>query len=404
VKRVLTPTGTTKSTTDALAITITLNDADLNFIKADTGLASTEATTYLAWTEDAATDVSENKVTPKKSGTAKKVADGKFTPDTTDPELDDFSINMNTGTVTLVFNEAVNANTFDETTITLQSAADGNAGGTKKIATLSAAKSKATIDVQTLSFVLAADDLDVLKFNEDFATADSNVFISHTNAMIKDMADTNARSVKEIGLGSGKVSKVGSYGADTTGPAVDSFTFNLNTGELVMSMSEPVGTTFDVTKITLIDDTGAATHTPTGGNGGTSAVRSGATGKIVTVTLSDDDLDFVKALPLLAVNDASTILTLTADFASDTSNRPIQPLAANDNKTPGAAGFGSDSDRPELTGYILDLRTNQLKLTFSETVNTDNVDLSGIKLLASQGAVDTDKVYQLTSTDVSCEP
>merc|ERR1711865_549905 len=97
---------------------------------ADTGLASTEASTYLAYTATAATDVSTN---PVVKSTGKLVKSGTFVQDQTDPELKDFSINMNTGTVTLYFSETVNLATFDETAITLQSAADGSAGGTKKV-------------------------------------------------------------------------------------------------------------------------------------------------------------------------------------------------------------------------------------------------------------------------------
>jgi len=400
----------TKSSTDSTSITITLDEDDLNFIKADTGLASTAATTFLAYTEDAAKDVSGNKVV---AGVHQVKADGSggflFTKDTTDPELDDFSIDMNTGTVSLTFSESVDTNTFDETAITLQSAQDGTAGTTKKLSPLSTAKSKIIVDSRTLSFVMADADLDVVKYSAGFATEDSNVFISFSAGMIQDMADTNARSVAAILVGDAKVSKVGSFVADATAPAVDSFTFDLDDGKLVMAMSEPMGTVFDVTKLKLVSSSSAnaAYHTP---STATTVARSGATGKTLTVSFSADDLDFIKALPLLAVSKASTILTITSAFAKDTTGIAVAALANSDNTTPveanGSDGYSADESNPSLTGFVLDLRTNTLRLTFDETVKAGQVDLSGIKLLASQGATAADEIYQLStsanSNNVQC--
>jgi len=399
ISKTLSSVGATKSQTDSTSITITLADADLNFIKADTGLASDKDTTYLKYTADAAEDVSGNDVTPS---TGTLVKGGGFTKDVTHPELSDFSINMNTGTVTLSFSEAVNAAQFDETAITLQSAADGNDGTTVTIASLGTAKSKTKVDSKTVSFVLADADLDVIKYSTGFATSDSNVFISFTAAMIQDMASTNARSVVAILLDAGKVSKPGSFVPDTTPPEVSSFTFDLDDSKLVMTMSEPMGTSFDVTKLTLKDATGQATHTPSLLS---SVARSGATGKTVTVSFHGDDLDFIKALPLLAVSDASTVLTLTTDFAVDTTGVQIKALTSIDNKTPASnGGYGEDTKHPNLTGFVLDLKTNTLRLTFDETVKADGINLNGIRLLASKGATDADEIYQLQTdkNNVQC--
>merc|ERR1712166_365016 len=168
------------------------------------------------------------------------------------------------------------------------------------------------------------------------------------------------------------------------------------------TMSEPMGTSFDVTKLTLKDATGQATHTPSLLS---SVARSGATGKTVTVSFHGDDLDFIKALPLLAVSDASTVLTLTTDFAVDTTGVQIKALTSIDNKTPASnGGYGEDTKHPNLTGFVLDLKTNTLRLTFDETVKADGINLNGIRLLASKGATDADEIYQLQTdkNNVQC--
>jgi hypothetical protein len=391
VKRVLTPTGTTKSTTDALAITITLNDADLNFIKADTGLASTEATTYLAWTEDAATDVSENKVT---SSTGKKVAGGKFTPDTTDPELDDFSINMNTGTVTLTFSESVDSSSLVPGAITLQSAADGNAGSTKK-KDLAGKKSSAVVTSTTISFVMLDTDLEYIKNEVGFAGQQSEVFLSATSALVKDKADTNQRAFDTIAIGQGKACRTDGFAADTTNPTVSSFTISIDDKQMVITASEPLlASSLDASEITLFDSTGTEQVALTSDS--TATIVGNSVGKVVNVAIGDTDMNNIKANTAVAISTDSTILTLTTAFATDAAGVEITKLEVAGQNKP--SSYGADNVNPTFDSCSLNMATGKLKMVFAEsmtTAGTGAFDPTKIKIISSQTTTPT-RAIQLT--------
>ena len=95
-------------------LVIQLNQDDIDFIKATINLGTSESNSYLSMTESTITDVNNNFVEPV---SVLQVAG--FTPDTTSPSLLWFSFNAYTGVLSLMFDEIVNATTFDALGLTL---------------------------------------------------------------------------------------------------------------------------------------------------------------------------------------------------------------------------------------------------------------------------------------------
>jgi hypothetical protein len=88
-----------------------LAKVDLDNIKLDAGLAISAATTYIVVTADVATDMNENAVVPVPATDAVMVQ--TFTPDTTNPYLVWFDLDMNTGHVDMLFSETLNLSSFE---------------------------------------------------------------------------------------------------------------------------------------------------------------------------------------------------------------------------------------------------------------------------------------------------
>ena len=80
--------------------------------------------TFLSFTRFLGVDAAPtlNKLLPVSRGNATQVT--KFTVDRTKPNLQSFDLDMNEGSLTLIFDEAVNVTIFDVTQITLQAEPD----------------------------------------------------------------------------------------------------------------------------------------------------------------------------------------------------------------------------------------------------------------------------------------
>jgi hypothetical protein len=148
-----------------------------------------------------------------------------------------------------------------------------------------------------------------------------------------------------------RVSTTG-FTPDSTKPIVNSFTANMNTGVLVLAMSEPIADAVDVTKLSLKSKDGSKSYTLT-----SASTFSLDTDKLkVTVTIGTTDLNQIKFDKTLAVSDVSTVLTITSDFARDrvpgVSSNHITALEHSTTTIP--IPFVVDSVAPAVISYTYD--------------------------------------------------
>ena len=93
---------------------------DLNAIKSNRLIATEENNTFVSISAELIADLANLNV---KSTT---IIVTEYTPDTTDPTLEGFELNINEGTLTLSFSEAIDPNITDVTQILLQDTMDHN--------------------------------------------------------------------------------------------------------------------------------------------------------------------------------------------------------------------------------------------------------------------------------------
>jgi len=356
-------------------ITITLNADDLNAIKKDDKLVLTTATTSLAYTTALFEDFRNNE--PLAVVAASAVAVNTLTADATDPSLDSFTINMDSGKIMLTFSEVIRASEVTMTAFTLQDAAQATTSHS-----LGGQGSVLQANDVTITITMDVSDLNAIKGKAMATETDgSNTYIVVTPAGAKDMLLPTGRDLTVIADGSGL--KAASLTADETKPSLLSFVLNMNTGKLILSFSETVdGSQLDPEKLTF--------HEKADGSGKSFTLKKGtpttATSTEITLTLDIDDLNDIKSDPLLLVSDATTYLAIAEDAVRDVSENNVNviPGTATNNENlahKGGSTFVPDSTDAELESFTLDMDgVGKLSLTFKESVNPADLEVNQITL------------------------
>jgi hypothetical protein len=220
-------------------------------------------------------------------------------------QVSSWDLNMNTGVLKLVFNNAVSAATLDPTVITIQHAATSEAG---KVYTLTGKESSTGTDGTEIEITLNAADVEALKANQYIAKAQSDSYIRFTGDLID---NTYGRSV--LGRADGAALQVANYTADNVVPTLIDWTLNMNTYKLAMNFNEPVNVlTLDPTKFTLQNTADAPTATYTLTNSTTASIN----GASIIVDLSATDFNAIVGVPgLCKQSDRSDSYLTLADAA-----------------------------------------------------------------------------------------
>jgi hypothetical protein len=314
-----------------------------------------------------------------------------------------FTLDIDSAMMTLSFSETINGATFDPSQITMQSKSNGGAAGAA-VYNLTGGANFTRTRQTNISFVLLKEDLDAIKDINGFATVEADTFVSLSGAMVKDTA-LRPNEIKAIPIGAGL--QASSVTKDSTSPAVLSFTFDLDAGIFNVSVTEPVSSDINVTAFSIFSANGACGHRLS--NASTVSFADGH--RRIIISLSADDLDAIKARSALGTDAASTVLVISSEFAMDKAGNKIVPVSRTDAKS--ASAVEADLTRPTLVSFQLDLRTNQLKMIFSEAVNLTSFKPTGVTLLGSKGATAPALTYTLTGgtianitspADSSCSP
>lgn len=155
------------------------------------------------------------------------------THDTTPPRVVSYSLDMNRGRLSLTFDETVAVSTLRPQHVSLQSTATG---GESVTLTFTDESIVTTTDGLVMDLSISTDDLNAIKLR-GFCTGKSNTYLSLKSETIKDMA-TNP--VTEISATNALPLVDGSYTPDTRQPRISGFTFDADSGELVLTFNEPI--------------------------------------------------------------------------------------------------------------------------------------------------------------------
>ena len=284
---------------------------DLNAVKALLDLATSTANTFLSFTSNITKDYAFNEAEPIVSSNAVPVS--SFIPDTTPPLLIDFSLDMNTGELMLVYDEAIDASSFDSTLITLQNSTISPS----TLFNLTYGFTSSLNDPLLLVH-LSAHDFNSLASERQLAVSLDTTYIQVAGGVVTDTSGNP--SVPVTGL------QALMFIADMTRPLLLMFTLDLSLSELNLTFSEPVDVdTFDITSLTLQSGPGNMStyvYTLTGGT-----VRGiGGFTVVPSVVLNENDAAALQALPELATEYDNTYISFPSVLVSDYSGNSVSAV------------------------------------------------------------------------------
>ena len=383
-------TGGTSPSDDGFEIQLVFSATDLNAIKSRFGLAVANTTTYITFTADTIQDsagLSVERVELNNEFSASIVI-----PDTTSPQLDGFTVDLNEEVLILVFSEVVDMHTFDTSQITLQSRKN------YQNATIYNLTGGITFEERTalsVTIELTDPDLNEIKRLQDLLTNRSDSFISITEALVK---DTNDNPVVEIPMIDAL--QASEFKKDMVRPILEYFSLDLNKGVLSLTFDETVNSSTLNISLIVIQNSFNANDDDTVyqlKSGSVSTSTSDLDGDhVLFVNISNSDLNEIKSRLELGTGKDNTFIRLLENAVEDISKNGISEIEN------GAAikitNFTEDQNSPELTRFDIDLSNDQITLTFSESVLPETFDPLSLTLLANQSS---SIQYQLKSSNTS---
>lgn len=350
----LSETTVVNTQSNGLLLNLTLGINDFNLLKRFTDIANNENDTFIFLKSGSVTDMYGNDIS-EQGGMA--VQASLVIPDRTNPVLDSFSLNVDTGVIVLTFSETVNASSLKVTDITLQS----DLTNTSSYYQLTGG-SGSTLNQPEVSINLTVEDLNAIKQIRDLTTRFNNTFISVTSNVISDMVNLILIEVPRnnaLGL------QPGAFTQDTTSPILQSFSLNLTSEELGLTFVETVSARDIVLSRIMIQSSDNGTSVSLTATSGVSENDS----TVITIFLSTMDLNNLKLDVNLATSSDSTQLVLLPSAVRDMAFNP------NMEQTLIEIDFYPDNVQPLLENYIFDLNTGLIRLYFDEVVNVSSLDI-----------------------------
>ena len=349
-------------------LAVQLSERDANIIKANTNLGTEIANSYISITASTIMDMNSNNVFAISRAQARRAV--RVLPDEVSPILRSFSLNMNTGVLSLTFDETVNAATFNVSALTF-----ANRAFRSPVRYTLVDSTPSNINSAIIEIALSARDLNAIKAFTDLATSASDTYIIATQYTVRDM---NNNPLSDISDDSALQVLPTGYTRDSTFPRLESFELNLSTEQLILVFSETVqANSLDPTQITLqsrIDSATAGTRI-VGLTGGTTPQENSRT---IVLQLSEDDANTIKRHTDIATSRADTFLSLTSIAVQDPVGNRVVAIA--DNNAREVDIFTEDSIQPRFQGFGLNLDQRLLMLTFDETVDVSTFSITSVTL------------------------
>ena len=230
-------TNSTHSTENSHIVVVYLSTFDSNSIKVLTGLAVSIDTTYISTDANFVKDMSG--VIAKQIPDFLALLAAVFIPDTTRPRLSHAILNLTSETIAVYVSETIRVNTVNFDHFSLYSLSNRQlylSGGTVS-----------SLNAPIFTFTLQTPDIYLLQQDQDFATNHTNVYFSFTEYFLSDMSDNPI-----VPVNASNRMRFSTFISDTISPTLNSFSFNLNNGELLLNFSETIrGSTVQLCDIVL---------------------------------------------------------------------------------------------------------------------------------------------------------
>ena len=345
-------------------LTADLGRMILNMVKVVSAGASS---LFLTVNESAIMDISGNPVSPIPIMSA--INPSRFIIDTNPPMMLDFmALPPSRRSFLMVFDEYVNPATFDSSKLILTlNTRDGNIYSYGP-ANFSTGTVSTTIS-DRVTYMFSPTEFDS-QFEALYTNAFFEGFIGLTAqlALIEDLDFNRLPAIEDPGFLSNNDSII----PDLSHPTLDSFTFDLNAGRLVMTFSENITLLIVQGQVTFQSSPMTPSTTYILQQEGMSMVDNG----VVTLSLGQTDLNNIKNNPNLATSRGNTYLFLAQNVLQDLAGNPLD----NSQGAVQATTFIEDSQAPAIVFTTLDLNTGVLSITLTEPVVSTEVNLDQISL------------------------
>jgi hypothetical protein len=386
-KVALTSASTTTSV-NGLTLVIDLCDLDFENLKYASAGFLDIASSYISFEEYNNNNVVVDMIIP--GNPLQEVIDGdavlvsSFTPDLARGSITSFTVSMNTGFVTLTFNEVMDASSLDITKIIFQDVAekvtcDSNGkcsipGRTASfdVRLITALTVITDVDATTITFQLGTSNLNAIKIIDGLFDELSASWIAIDQNAVYDVADFVEGALSQNGvfaLGQSAALVASSWEADQGEPNLMSFGLNMNTGFITLGFDEPV-------RASTFDGTGLTIHQLTSGDGavlnlGTETTTASENGLSLEVELFYDDLNALKYDETLGISLASSYIAGLAITVDDMAGNS---LASTDvSNTLLATTYVADTTRPNLLSFDFNPAGN-FTFHFDEVIDVTSFD------------------------------
>ena len=364
-------TDSTSSQTDSTSITVYLSFTDLNAIKSDRLIITSILDTYLSFPNTLVRDMNYNQIDPRPNGAALKASN--FTRDNSRPFLDEFSLDMNTGILELTFSEAIDTRNTNVSQITLQS----NSSVLESVIQSQTLINSSIIgeDSYIIPIQLEYGDINRIKQLTLLATSLFNTYIYFPHTALYDFFNNPV-----LPITSSLAKRVLQFTEDETRPNLISARLNLNNDLLILTFSEMVNkATIQLNQLTLYNSTSLPTQSYqlTTSSYSYNSTYNGVITLIATLSLTDTNQ--IKSLTNLATGVFNTYISITELLIEDMNQLLVYNISQS-NAIP-LTEFTRDNRSPVLQSFDLDLDSDILTLYFSETVDFNSFEITGLTLL-----------------------
>jgi hypothetical protein len=337
-------------------------------------VVSSTSTTYLRLSPCFVRDMAANSVIDSQLAEASIVY-----ADQTSPQLLSFQLNMNTTTLSLTFDETVNASTFNISWVALLS---GPLSSAQFQFTASSAITRVLLNGTVLEISISESDANAIKLLTSLARNLTTTYLALASSTIRDQAGNAV-----VPIGGSTPLLAFTYIQDTIRPIIRTFDLDMNLGVLTLYFSESVNAASILPAALQVARTVAGASAVALSRSTASAVN----GAIQQVIIDQFDMNTIKQQGELAKSASTSFILVALSSAVDMNGNPIQSAVIN------CSVFTRDSNSPIPTVVNIDMNTQVLGILFNETVNASALIVGKImvKSLAHQTA------WTLVSADVT---
>ena len=344
---------------------------DREIVKVTSGLVDNATNTFIYFDENTFYDVAGNGIIAKPSRTAIHLRDDGYIEDSSRVSLLRYELDMNQGTIILIFDDAIDINSisYSHLMIQNQSTSTDNAyqltGGVIRNNSLGGINSY---------IFLTLRDLNAIKGLLSLATNIDNTYITITSQFIRDYEGRNIIPIPPTAA-----LQAVSYYHDITYPELEVFaSLDMNLGTLVLIFSETIIVSDTmIISISLQHRQNFSMYTY---NLQDSVITTSATASVdVAIQLSYSDWNAIKSIPFLAKTADHSLIRLGPATVTDTTSNSLQGIPVDEALK--VSSFIPDSIRPWLIAFDVTLPNGTITLYFSEAINLTTINTGGLYII-----------------------